>query len=137
MNTTPTNPITVISFGYLHDAPPTADVTLDLRDYLSDPAHVPGGRMLDMRGDEDQEVRDFVFATPGALELLDDTARLASRMAQVKPVVVAFGCKGGKHRAAALAAALGEQLAAAGCDVEMVEHLHAHLPRVIRGEVAS
>lgn len=125
------HPITVISFGFLHDNPPQADVTLDLRRLLADPAHVPSGHMLDQRGDIDEAVYEFVLATPGASILAEETGRLVRRMARIKPIVVALGCAGGKHRAAAMARAIAEELMDHGCEVA-VTHLHAHLPRVIK-----
>lgn len=128
--------ITIYSFGYLHDTPPQADATFDLRRLLADPAHVPGGHMLDMRGDRDEEVREFVFATPGATVLLQHVVWTVKRMALLKPVTVAWGCAGGKHRAAAMAWGLADALIDQGCDIR-VKHLHAHLPRVIKGEVST
>lgn len=71
--TTPSRHITIRSQGYLHSLPADlapADITLDLRRLLADPAHVPDGTMLDMTG-LDPAVRTFVFATPGALDLVD------------------------------------------------------------------
>ena len=125
--------IQVRSFGFLHDKPADlspADITIDLRRLLADPAHVPDGSMLDLDG-RDPAVRRFVFGTPGALDLLDHVVRLVQAMDAVKPTVVDFGCAGGRHRSVTLAAALADQLDAAGYDVS-VQHLHVHLPRVIR-----
>lgn len=124
------NRVTVVSFGYLHCCVlPQADLTLDLRRLLADPAHVPSGRLLDLRGDQDPEVKEFVLATPGAVLLLESTYLLVRHQARFRPVTVAFGCAGGKHRAAAMASMLGAMLD----DSEVqVTHLHAHLPRVIR-----
>lgn len=134
MNPTATTgqPVTIQSFGYLHLRHPVpADFTLDLRAVLADPAHVPDGSLLDLDG-RDPAVRDFVFATPGATALLDDTVQLAANLLRVKPsVIVAFGCAGGRHRSVALADALGAALTALGHTV-VVEHLHVHLPRVIK-----
>lgn len=127
-----TTRITVRSFGYLHDMPADltpADITLDLRRLLADPAHVPDRSMLDMTG-LDPTVQDFVFATPGALDLLHHVSGLVQSMDTIKPTIVDFGCAGGRHRSVALAAALADQLDAAGYDVS-VHHLHVHLPRVI------
>lgn len=128
------HPVTVYSFGYLHPLPDELaafDNTLDLRRLLADPAHIPGGHMLDLRGDHDEQVREFVFATPGATVLLEDANRLVASMARIKRVAVAFGCAGGKHRAAAMAWGLADRLIDSGHDVR-VQHLHAHLPRVIK-----
>lgn len=129
----PTRAVTVLSFGYLHPRPSdlaAVDVTLDVRRLLADPAHVPDGDMLDMDG-RDPAVRTFVFRTPGALDLLDHTRRLVQTMAAVKPVTVAFGCAGGRHRSVVLAGALHAQLSAEGMGVTL-RHLHVHLPRVIK-----
>jgi RNase adaptor protein for sRNA GlmZ degradation len=128
-----TTRITIRSFGYLHDiqtdlAP--ADITIDLRRLLADPAHFPDGSMLDLTG-LDPAVRDFVFATPGALDLLHHLSGLVQAMDAIKPTIVDLGCAGGRHRSVALAAALADQLDAADYDVS-VHHLHVHLPRVIR-----
>jgi RNase adaptor protein for sRNA GlmZ degradation len=124
--------VQITSFGYLHtDTPPTADLTIDLRRFLADPAHVPGGAMLDMTG-LDPVVADFVFATPGAQDLLDNTVWTVLAMLKVKPhITVAAGCKVGKHRAAAYSARLRAALVDAGVTAD-VQHLHVHLPRVIR-----
>jgi len=121
--------ITVLSFGYLHGPAPQADITLDLRRLLADPAHVPGGDMLDLTG-LDMTVRRFVRATPGALDLVAHAKALVLAMAAVKPLVLAAGCAGGKHRGPSVAQDLHDQLAAAGVPV-LLQHLHMHLPRVI------
>jgi RNase adaptor protein for sRNA GlmZ degradation len=127
------HPVKIYSFGYLHDRPAvldTADITLDLRRLLADPAHVPGGDMLDLTG-LDMTVRRFVRATPGALALVDHTRALVLALAAVKPVVVVKGCAGGRHRSVSAAQDLHDQLTAAGVPV-LVQHLHVHLPRVIK-----
>jgi hypothetical protein len=51
-------PVTVLSFGYLHPWPeevekPAEDDVYDLREKLFDPAHVPGERMRDLTGLDD------------------------------------------------------------------------------------
>lgn len=125
--------ITIRSFGYLHDKPtdlPPADITIDLRRLLADPAHVPDGSMLDLTG-LDPAVQAFVFATPGALDVLRHVIGLVQSMDALKPTVADFGCAGGRHRSVALAAALADELDAADYDVS-VQHLHVHLPRIIR-----
>lgn len=127
------HPITILSFGYLHSWPqdaPTPDITVDLRRLLADPAHVPNGAMLDMNG-LDESIREFVFATPGARALMFNVRRTVADMSAIKPIVVALGCAGGRHRSVVLAAELYVQLAVAGYEVS-VKHLHVHLPRVIR-----
>lgn len=125
--------IWIYTGGYLHDLPDyvTADVAEDLRD-LRDPAHVPSGDMLDMRGDVDPEVRDFVLATPGAPQRLGRlVAKVLTRARTQAEIVVTIGCAGGKHRAASFGVFLAAILRACGLDVELT-HLHAHLPRVLK-----
>lgn len=125
--------VLVLTRGYLHDLPadtPPADIELDLRRLLADPAHRPSGDLLKLTGLHDA-VRAFVFATPGATMLASATAQLVLGMATVKPhVVVIAGCAGGKHRAPAVGEKLGAALRMFGLEVE-VRHLHAHLDRVI------
>ena len=126
------HPITVLSFGYLHPWPkdePNADIVLDLRRLLADPAHRPEGNMLDMTG-LDPRVENFVFATPGAYLLVHTAFNLAVTAAQLKPVTVAFGCAGGRHRSVACAEKVAWLLQGAG-QKTTPRHLHVHLPRVI------
>lgn len=123
------HPITILSFGYLHPWPqdaPDPDITVDLRRLLNDPARALNGAMLDSTG-LDREVRRFVFNTPGARRLALNISDMATEMAMVKPVVLAFGCAGGRHRSVALA-----QYVADVSGYATVQHLHVHLPRVIR-----
>lgn len=141
MPPTATRPdVLVITLGHHHPLPagiPAADFELDLRRTLADPAHRPGGDMLDLTG-LDPKVRAFVLDTRGARRLVKQTARLVRGAAAVKPVVVWVGCAGGKHRAAAFGGELAIRLRRRGLrfwarplEVE-VRHLHVHLPRVIR-----
>lgn len=131
MTPTTAQPIRIVSFGYLHgDAPQTDIPPFDLRRSLFDPAHVPSGDMLDMTG-LDVTVRRFVFGTTGALDILADAKAQTLAKAADRPVSVAFGCAGGRHRSVVLAQALHDQLQAAGHTV-LVQHLHVHLPRVIK-----
>lgn len=122
--------INILSFGYLHGDPPKADITIDLRELLSDPAHRPQGDMLDMTG-LDEEVASFVFATPGAHKLINNLFRLVRDASEIKPIKLAIGCAGGRHRSVALVEEMQLLLYSAGQDVEH-EHLHVHLPRVIK-----
>jgi RNase adaptor protein for sRNA GlmZ degradation len=134
--------IKIFTHGYLHTLPnwvPTQDIEVDLRDQLFDPAHVPSGELLDMRGDLDPQVRAFVLATKGAPELLarvtrevlDELAGWDAELDGEGDLVVMIGCAGGKHRAASFGVFLAVLLRAAGFTVEL-RHLHAHLPRVIK-----
>ncbi len=103
------NPVTITTFGYLHDAPPTdATLTLDLRTHFRDPHVSPELRYLTAR---DEAVRTAVLTTPGIQELIDATAAAVTAYLSgpsVGPVHVAVGCAGGRHR---VVATVGEALA--------------------------
>src|SRR5688572_3176973 len=93
--------VTVITRGHLHPLLadcPEPDITFDLRRLLSDPAHRPEGDMLDLTG-LDGVVKEFVFATPGAQELVATAVPMVFTMSRFKHAVVMVGCAGGKHRA--------------------------------------
>lgn len=122
-------PIRLTSFGYLHlngGPPPATDRTEDVRHRLRDPARARD--ILDLDG-FDPRVQEVVLNTPGARELIEDL--VTDVMSPDGPRSVAIGCAGGKHRACGLIEILGERLRTLGQDVE-VQHLHAHLPRVLR-----
>jgi RNase adaptor protein for sRNA GlmZ degradation len=100
---------------------------LDLQPWLLVPA--ASEWCLPLTG-RDERVRRHVLATPGAVELLahlEGAARTLLRLAAgARPVVVAVGCAGGRHRSVALAEELAERLGA-GWPVE-VEHRHVGRP---------
>lgn len=104
--------VRVITFGYLHGAPPAdAHIVLDLRHHFRDPHAVRGLRNLTA---ENAEVRAAVLDTPGIRPLIDATA--AAAMAYLDgpsagPVTVAVGCAGGRHRAATVGLILARMLA--------------------------
>lgn len=127
-------PLHLISFGYLHQPldiegnpiPPAADRIEDVRDRLRDPA--AARNILDLDGTHPR-VQAVVLGTPGALELVDNLVAYAALPAG--PTSIAIGCAGGKHRACALTEILGQRVRELGRKVE-IEHLHAHLPRVLK-----
>lgn len=129
-----THPIHLISFGYLHlptgpdgsPVPPAADRIEDVRDRLRDPAAARD--ILDLDG-LNPRVQDVVLNTPGARELIANLADYANLPAG--PHRIAIGCAGGKHRAAGITELLARELRARGRQVD-VEHLHVHLPRVLK-----
>ncbi|NUH42908.1 hypothetical protein HUF15_40530 [Streptomyces samsunensis] len=128
--------ITLTSFGYLHlptgpdgtPIPPTADRIEDVRDRLRDPAAARD--ILDLDG-FDPRVQEVVLNTPGACELIDNLTEYASLPAG--PRRIAIGCAGGRHRASALVELLAKALRERGREVN-IEHLHVHLPRVLKQE---
>lgn len=124
------HPVKIFSSGLLHGPMPTADITRDLRTDLPDPAYALDGSMRDLTG-LNPMVRRHVFGTPGALDILADVKADVLARAASGPVTVAFACAGGKHRSVALAQALHDQLVTVGVPA-LVQHLHVHLPRVIK-----
>ncbi|MFF4787823.1 hypothetical protein ACFY3E_41725 [Streptomyces griseorubiginosus] len=126
--------ITITSVGFLHlprDAdgrpvPPKADRIEDVRDRLRDPAAARD--ILDLDG-LDPRVQAVVLDTPGARELLTNLADYAALPAS--PHRIAIGCAGGRHRVSDLTELLARALRDRGRQVE-VEHLHVHLPRVLK-----
>ena len=122
--------IRLISFGFLHlddAAPPAADRVEDVRDRLRDPAAAKS--ILDLDG-RHPHVQKVVLSTPGARELLVNLADYAELPAG--PRVIAIGCAGGRHRAAALVELLARVLYERGHREVEVEHRHVHLPRVLK-----
>ncbi|WP_157255032.1 RapZ C-terminal domain-containing protein [Nonomuraea typhae] len=125
-----TAPVQIISFGYLHDAAPVADITIDARRSLRNPHHNPA--MVDLTGLDDV-VRQHVLDTPGAPGIIARTANLARGLIEdLQPgrqVTVATGCAGGRHRAVALAEAIAQTLREHGLAVD-VDHRDVAKPVV-------
>ncbi|ATE53612.1 RapZ C-terminal domain-containing protein [Actinosynnema pretiosum] len=124
--------ITVLSFGYLHGPAPEAELTIDTRRFLRDPARVRSAGLLDSTG-LNQVVRDMVMNTPGARDAATTAADFTAALVESgKPAVVAVGCAGGRHRSVALAEEIAKQLREVWDYPVTVRHLHIHLPRVLR-----
>lgn len=122
--------LTVISFGYLHGEPPRAHLTLDARDLLLDPHVDPA---LRQKTGLERDVVDHVLATPGASYLLDHLQNITEGLLRIppqKPVTVAIGCAGGRHRSVVLARLLGERMSV-DADVR-VQHRDVTKPVVSR-----
>ncbi|MGW5818035.1 RapZ C-terminal domain-containing protein [Streptomyces noursei] len=115
--------IELISFGYLHAEPPTAQITVDLRHHFRDPHVTPQLRYMTAH---DAPVRAAVMRTPGIKQALAGTALTVEGFLSGPSgdtVTVASGCAGGRHRAATFALALrailtGDTAAAAELDIE-------------------
>ncbi|MFJ8625844.1 hypothetical protein ACIRD3_23770 [Kitasatospora sp. NPDC093550] len=124
--------IRVISFGYLHGAPPEhATVTLDLRRHFRDPHVNKDLRHMTAR---DVPVRRAVLGTPGIQELIAATAAMADAYdagPQDGPLTIAVGCAGGRHRAATVAGVLAKRLGKTGIPV-VLEHRDLDEPVVER-----
>ncbi|MER5447781.1 RNase adapter RapZ [Streptomyces sp. NPDC002764] len=111
--------VEIVSFGYLHDAPPTAHLTIDLRHHFRDPHVSPELRHMSAN---DEPVRAAVMGTPGITDLVEATAVAVDAFASgpsAGTVTVADGCAGGRHRAPTFAGALAERLTAAGHQVSV------------------
>ncbi|WP_063730136.1 RNase adapter RapZ [Streptomyces sp. RTd22] len=121
-------PVTIVSFGYLHDEPPAAHLTIDLREHFRDPHISPELRYMTAN---DEPVRAAVLNTPGVAGLVEATATAVAAFASgpsAGAVTVADGCAGGRHRAPTFAMALADRLRAAGHNVTV---LHRDLARAV------
>ncbi|MCX5130867.1 ATPase [Streptomyces sp. NBC_00340] len=90
--------IEIVSFGYLHDEPPAAHLTIDLRHHFRDPHVSPELRYMTAN---DEPVRTAVLGTPGIAALALATAAAVDAFASgpsVGTVTIADGCAGGRHR---------------------------------------
>lgn len=90
----------IVSYGYLHGAPPQATLNIDLRQQMRDPHIDPALR--EMTG-LDWAVVTKVLTTEDR-GLLD--ALVESVIALGADAVIALGCAGGRHRSVVLATAL-------------------------------
>lgn len=112
------NPLTVnvVTFGFKNGIPADADFVADVR-FLNNPHWVPHLKPLTGL---DPAVRDYVLASDGAREFVEDYATLIGnvlsryRAHDKHSVTIAIGCTGGKHRSVAIAEALGEALRETG-----------------------
>ena len=115
--------VTCMAFGYKSGAPADAALVFDAR-FLDNPYWVEELRPLTGR---DPKVAEFVLSQPPAGPFLDDVQRIVTELVpryeakNMKHVVVAFGCSGGRHRSVALAAELARRLREVdGIDVDFV-----------------
>ncbi|WP_427167220.1 RapZ C-terminal domain-containing protein [Streptomyces sp. C1-1] len=123
--------VEIVSFGYLHDAPPAAHLIIDLRQHFRDPHVSPELRYMTA---DDELVRTAVLNTPGITALVEATATAMNAFASgpsAGVVTVADGCAGGRHRAPTFARALAERLTAAGHSVT-IRHRDLDKPVVRR-----
>ncbi|MEU5618063.1 RNase adapter RapZ [Streptomyces sp. NPDC047802] len=123
--------VEIVTFGYLHSAPPAAHLTIDLRHHFRDPHVSPALRNMTA---DNEAVRTAVLNTPGITELVDATAVAVAAFASgpsAGAVTVADGCAGGRHRAPTFAAVLAERLRENGYRVS-VTHRDLHRPVVRR-----
>jgi UPF0042 nucleotide-binding protein len=113
--------LTMLSFGYKHGLPVDADIVIDCR-LLPNPHWVP--ELKPLTG-EDEAVRDYVLAQPGAAEFLGASAQLLRQYEEgyvnegKHYATIAVGCTGGRHRSVVVAAELADRLRADGVEVQL------------------
>jgi UPF0042 nucleotide-binding protein len=125
--------VVVHSFGYLHEPPPDADITIDLRQVARDPHTTP--EMREMTGLE-LAVKRQILANPDILSVLAALGQLVraylpSKDAAGTVVRVAIGCAGGRHRSVVVANELVARLVRGDVGAD-VEHRDILRPVVIR-----
>nr|WP_309049080.1 RNase adapter RapZ [Streptomyces sp.] len=123
--------VAIVSFGFLHDAAPEADVVLDLRRAFRDPHVDP--RMQQLTG-RDRLVRRAVMRTTGIRPLLRATVRQVlayTKGPKGDHIVVGSGCAGGRHRSVVVAERLARRLRRRGHTVT-VHHRDIRKPVVQR-----
>jgi len=115
--------VNVVSFGFRHPTPQTAELLFDVR-FLPNPFFEEHLREL---SGNDPEVAEYVLKHPQGAALVD---RLLDLLDFLLPLydaegkaylTVGIGCTGGRHRSVAIANALAAELRGAGRDVN-VEH---------------
>ena len=119
------NEITLMSFGYLFGLPEDADTIIGVRG-LPNPYWVDS---LKHKTGLDEDVRDYVFSTPEARAFFESCLDMLRRRIAFheaydsplkKPLVIALGCSGGKHRSVSMAIRLAEALRAEGVELRLV-----------------
>lgn len=128
--------IRIVSFGYLHGAPPEAEITLDLRRHFRDPHVSPELRHMTAH---DDAVKTAVHCTEGINDVIRAGVALVcgylSGPARLNDVTLAVGCAGGRHRAAVVAEEIGRRLGyvfTVGGSGVVVEHRDLDKPVVER-----
>lgn len=123
--------VEIVSFGFLHDGPPDADIVLDLRRAFRDPHVDPTMRQLTGR---DKAVRRTVLRTRGVRPLLAATVRQVQAYASgpsAERIVIGSGCAGGRHRSVVVAETLARRLRRRGHHVT-IHHRDIRRPVVQR-----
>lgn len=114
--------ITVVSFGYKHGLPLDADMVLDVR-FLPNPHWVDALRPL---SGNDEPVRDYVLAQPGAEDFLERSCDLLTTLLPGYQkegrhyFTLAIGCTGGRHRSVVLSRELAAKVRDKGFTVNVI-----------------
>ncbi|ANZ36871.1 hypothetical protein BBK82_13095 [Lentzea guizhouensis] len=115
----------LISFSYLHNQPPEADLLFDVRRTMHEPP-VFAGDLAGVDG-RDHEVQQAVMAHPTAEAVVHLGTVFADTMSfQDKSCVIAIGCSHGRHRSVALVERLASELARFGLPTD-VRHMRLEL----------
>ncbi|MDX8146408.1 RNase adapter RapZ [Lentzea sp. BCCO 10_0061] len=115
----------LISFGYLHNQPPEADLVFDVRRSLHDPAAL--GEDLAHRDGRDEQVQRVVMCSPTAEVVVHLATVYVDTMSfQDKSCVIAVGCSHGRHRSVALIERLAAELTRRGYPID-TRHLRLEL----------
>jgi RNase adaptor protein for sRNA GlmZ degradation len=123
--------VVIVSFGYGHDAPPEATITLDLRHAFRDPHVDPRLRHMTAA---DRPVRLAVLRTPGIRPLMKATVRQVQAFRagpSAGQITIAVGCVGGRHRSATVAHYLARRLTRRGLQVRL-QHRDLAKPVITR-----
>ena len=121
--------VNITSFGFKHGPPPDADMVFDSR-MLPNPNFTPNLKPL---CGKDDEIREFVFASPEAREFLDKAAGIIDfvvgmyRGKDKLYLNVAVGCTGGRHRSVAVAEAIGRS---GGISVKNIKVGHRDIEKI-------
>jgi diadenosine tetraphosphate (Ap4A) HIT family hydrolase len=135
--------VVITSYGARWQDPPRHDapaLLLNVSGQLWDPAaHAITKGLVPLTG-LDTAVRDHVLATPGAHDLVANTGRDLLALGELRtgdePVHLYVHCWYGRHRAPAVAEAVGAWLRERGADVQIV-HRHIGRPLVHRDPTIS
>ncbi|MCX5097695.1 HIT domain-containing protein [Streptomyces sp. NBC_00365] len=129
------------SFGARwQDAPPpryrAAVLAINLTNALLNPSNDPAlADAVARQTGRDAGVRDYVLATPGAVRIIDDAVHevtaLRAATDAYHPIQLLVNCWYGRHRAPAIADAIGRRLKEAGAAVAVTHH-HIDRPPVPR-----
>lgn len=118
-------PITVMSFGFLYGVPENADTVIDTRG-MKNPFYEPELRELTGL---DAQVRAYVLSDAVGREYLESVVRMLRLRLQLyerwdspnkKPLTIAVGCSGGRHRSVTVAIHLCRLLESWGYPVRLI-----------------
>lgn len=114
--------LTVMSFGYLYGLPLQADTVIDVRG-LPNPFYLP--ELKEQTG-LDQAVQEYIFQFPESNAYLQVIVQLLELRLKLyrqwnsplrKPLCIAIGCSGGRHRSVAMTLRVAQVLTDWGCKV--------------------